>query len=71
MNIGNSNIVIVMLIVAALGVHILIIKYVRPFGLAVDKKLYKRIFGRTRLRKFGVNFLSYYFSVLCIWFFMA
>lgn len=71
MNIDNSKITAVMLLIAVFGLYFLIIKYVKPFGLAVDKKLYKLTLGRTRLRIFGVAFISYYLCVLCIWFFLV
>jgi hypothetical protein len=41
--------------------------YVKPLGLAIDKKIFRFM----RIRRFGFDFISHYFKVLCMWFFMV
>lgn len=67
MYLDNSNITIVLSMLAVGVIYILILMYVKPLGLAVDKKIYRLM----RIRRFGFDFISHYFKVLCIWFFMV
>ena len=70
MNNFDSKIAPVILMIAVFVIYVLLLRYISPLGSALDKKLYKLTFGRTRLRIFGINFISHYLLVLFIWFLM-
>lgn len=71
MNIDDLTAPPIMYMIGFCILYLLIFRYIRPLGLALDKKLYKLTLGRTRLRIFGVSFISYYCCVLAIWFSMV
>jgi hypothetical protein len=70
MNNFDSKIAPVILMIAVFVIYVLLLRYISPLGSALDKKLYKLTFGRTRLRIFGITFISHYLLVLFIWFLM-
>ena len=70
MNIDDSKITVVILMIAFGIIYVLLLRYISPLGSALDKKLYKLTFGRTRLRLFGISFISHYLLVFFIWFLM-
>lgn len=51
-------------------IYLLLLRYISPLGLALDRKLYKLTIGKTRLRIFGVSFILHYLLVFFIWFSM-
>jgi hypothetical protein len=70
MNNFDSKIAPVILMIAVFVIYVLLLRYISPLGSALDKKMYKLTFGRTRLRIFGITFISHYLLVLFIWFLM-
>jgi hypothetical protein len=70
MNNFDSKIAPEILMIAVFVIYVLLLRYIRPLGSALDKKIYKLTFGRTRLRIFGITFISHYLLVLFIWFLM-
>ena len=70
MNNFDSKIAPEILMIAVFVIYVFLLRYIRPLGSALDKKMYKLTFGRTRLRIFGITFISHYLLVLFIWFLM-
>lgn len=71
MDIDGSKITTVVLMFAFFVIYALLLRYISPLGSALDKKIYKLTLGKTKLRVFGVSFISHYLLVLFTWLLMV